>query len=62
MALNTTVKKVKELLDCITVDLEKAVGGNKAAAQRVRVATVKLEKAAKLYRKESVANEKKISR
>lgn len=59
MALSTTIKHMRDLLGALTVDLEKAAGGNKAAAQRVRVATVKLEKVAKLYRKESVTNEKK---
>lgn len=46
------------LEDCIN-DLQKANGGNKAAAQRVRTGTILLEKCAKLYRKESVAAEKK---
>jgi len=59
MTLVTTIKQMKDLLDSIIVDIEKAANGNKAAAQRVRVATVKLEKVAKVYRKESVSNEKK---
>ena len=49
---------MKDLLSHITQDLEKAEGGNKAASQRVRTGTVKLEKIAKLYRKESIKNEK----
>ena len=38
--------------------MEKADKGNKAASQRVRTSTVKLEKTAKLYRKESIRSEK----
>jgi len=59
MALSSTVKKMNKLLEEVSSDLTKAVGGNKAAAQRVRVNTVALEKVAKLYRKESVSSEKK---
>ena len=58
MALNDTVKNVRNLLANIMQDLEKADNGNKAAAQRVRTGTVKLEKIAKLYRKESIKGEK----
>ena len=59
MALKETFKHLKDLLSNITSDLEKSEGGNKAASQRVRTGTVKLEKIAKLYRKESISNEKK---
>lgn len=58
MALKDTTKHMKDLLGNITMDLEKAENGNKAASQRVRTGTVKLEKIAKLYRKESIKNEK----
>lgn len=58
MAIKDTFKHLKDLLACITQDLEKAEGGNKAASQRVRTGTVKLEKIAKLYRKESIKTEK----
>ncbi len=58
MALNLTTKQLSELLSHITDDLTKAENGNKAAAQRVRTGTVKLEKVAKLYRKESIKGEK----
>lgn len=58
MALKETVNELQALLDCVTKDLEKGVKGNKAASQRVRTGTVKLEKIAKLYRKQSVASEK----
>src|SRR3984885_2083069 len=60
MALNNTVTQLKGLLAEITHDLEKGDRGNKAAAQRVRTGTVKLEKVAKLYRKESILHEKHI--
>jgi hypothetical protein len=59
MSLSNTFKHMKELLHHITVDLEKSENGNKAASQRVRTGTVKLEKVAKQYRKESIASEKK---
>jgi hypothetical protein len=58
MALKETVKSMRELLANITQDLEKADNGNKAASQRVRTGTVKLEKIAKGYRKESIKSEK----
>lgn len=58
MALKDTINHMRKLLANITQDLEKADGGNKAASQRVRTGTVKLEKIAKLYRKESIKNEK----
>jgi hypothetical protein len=58
MAYNDTVKHLRELLSGISVDLEKAAGGNKAASQRVRTGTIRLEKVAKHYRKESISNEK----
>lgn len=58
MTLNHTTQEMRELLAQISVDLEKAAGGNKAAAQRVRTGTIKLEKVAKKYRKESINAEK----
>lgn len=58
MALKDTIKHLKDLLANITADLDKAEGGNKAASQRVRTGTVKLEKVAKVYRKDSIKNEK----
>ncbi|CAF24269.1 histone [Candidatus Protochlamydia amoebophila] len=59
MSLKDTFKNLRELLSNITSDLEKSENGNKAASQRVRTGTVKLEKIAKLFRKESIASEKK---
>ncbi len=59
MSLKDTTKHLKDLLCNIASDLEKADGGNKAASQRVRTGTVKLEKIAKAFRKESISNERK---
>lgn len=59
MALKNTVKGIQDLLAHITTDLQKAENGNKAASQRVRTGTIKLEKLAKVYRKESITDEKK---
>lgn len=58
MSLRDTVNQLSELLEDVAQDLVKASRGYKAAAQRVRTGTVKLEKLAKKYRKESVAAEK----
>ncbi len=58
MAIKDTTKHLRDLLSHITHDLEKADNGNKAASQRVRTGTVKLEKVAKMYRKESIKSEK----
>lgn len=54
MALKDTCATLGALIQAIQSDLEKASEGNKAAAQRVRTTSIKLEKVAKLYRKESV--------
>lgn len=58
MALKDTVKSLRDLLTSISHDLEKSDKGNKAASQRVRTGTVRLEKIAKLYRKESIKSER----
>jgi len=58
MELRHTIDEMRNLLAQITEDLEKADNGNKAASQRVRTGTVKLEKVAKFYRKESIQDEK----
>lgn len=58
MSLKDTAKHMKTLLQGVASDLEKADNGNKAAAQRVRTGTIRLEKVAKLYRKESIKTEK----
>ena len=58
MALKDTVSSIHTLLSALKRDLEKSERGNKAASQRVRTGSIKLEKLAKKYRKESVAAEK----
>lgn len=58
MALVDTIKEIRHVLAALTIDLEKAANGNKAASQRVRTGTIKLEKTAKRYRKESIKAEK----
>lgn len=58
MPLSDTMSHLGSLLTAITKDLAKVGRGNKAAAQRVRTGTIKLEKTAKLFRKESVEAEK----
>lgn len=50
LAYNT----MRPLMLSILSDLDKAELGNKAAAQRVRVNTIRLERVAKDYRKHSV--------
>ncbi len=59
MALKDTIDHLRTLLVELVKDLDKATRGNKAASQRVRTKTIKLEKVAKLYRKESISSEKK---
>lgn len=58
MSLEKTIQELKDLLNRCTSDLQKTERGNRAAAQRVRTGSVKLEKVAKRFRKESVAEEK----
>lgn len=59
MSLTETMGKLEHLLICLSKDLVKVARGNRAAAQRVRVGTIRLEKIGKQFRKESVAAEKK---
>jgi hypothetical protein len=58
MSIVETIKEIRHILAALTIDLEKAAHGNKAASQRVRTGTIKLEKGAKKYRKESIKAEK----
>jgi hypothetical protein len=60
MVFKDIVQNMRDILSRIQTDLNKAEGGNKAASQRVRTGTVKLEKVAKRYRKESIGAEKHI--
>jgi hypothetical protein len=50
---------MKHMLGVLSSDLGKTEGGNKAASQRVRTGTIKFEKLAKVFRKESIAFEKR---
>lgn len=59
MALKDTVQTMRKLLSDLAKDLEKGFSGNKAASQRVRVNSIRFEKASKSFRKESVATERK---
>lgn len=59
MALKDTANHLMKLMEICMKDLHKASGGNKAAAQRVRTGSIKIEKVAKVYRKESIGAEKK---
>ena len=58
MSLTDTMNQLNHLLMNLTKDLTKAYRGNKAAAQRVRTGTIRLEKVAKVFRKESVSAER----
>ena len=58
MSLAETMNQLNAILTTLLRDLGKVHRGNKAAAQRVRVGTINLEKVAKQFRKESVALEK----
>jgi hypothetical protein len=58
MSLSEMVGQLEDLLTSLAKDLMKVGKGNKSASQRVRVATLKLEKVGKRFRKESVNIEK----
>lgn len=58
MSLVDTVNQLEHYFTTLLKDLIKVRKGNKAAAQRVRTGTIKLEKTAYLYRKESILSEK----
>lgn len=60
--LSEIVENMQNLLNGIVSDLEKSIKGNKAASQRVRTGTVRLEKVAKMFRKESIISEKNITK
>lgn len=58
MALADTMGKLENIIAGLAKDLQKVAKGNKSAAQRVRVGTIRLEKVGKQFRKESVNAEK----
>ncbi len=53
---------MRQHLNELSENLEKAAGGNRSAAQRVRTGSIEFAKIAKLFRKESVDAEKKKRR
>jgi len=58
MALTDTMNQMSHLLAALEKDLIKVQRGNKAAAQRVRIGTIRLSKIGKGFRKESMQAEK----
>lgn len=60
MPLSDVVDQLTALLEAISRDIPKMGRGNKTAAQRMRTATVRLEKVGKLFRKESLRAEKAL--
>jgi DNA-binding protein H-NS len=58
MALKETINAMRQHLIELSHDLEKASGGNRAAAQRVRTGSIKFAKISKVFRKESISAEK----
>jgi hypothetical protein len=58
MSLRETINYLQHLCNNISNDLSKVTRSNKTAAQRVRTSTVKFEKMAKIFRKESVKAER----
>lgn len=59
MALKETMGEMRRHLGELSQNLEKAAGGNRSAAQRVRTRSIEFARIAKLFRKESVDAEKK---
>jgi Histone H1-like protein Hc1 len=53
MSLKETLEELITLLEQLTIDAYKAPK-NQAATQRVRTGTIRLEKLAKIFRKESI--------
>lgn len=62
MALKATTLHLKRILSDLHADLEKAERGNKSACQRVRTGTIHLAKISKIFRRESIAQQKKERR
>lgn len=58
MSLADTMGQLENLLSEIGRDLDKVLRGNRSAAQRVRVGTLRMEKVGKQFRKQSVHAEK----
>lgn len=62
MGLKENIGAMKELIYGMSKDLEKTNKGNRAAAQRVRTASVEFAKVAKEFRKESVLMSGKLKK
>lgn len=58
MGLKDTTAHMKQIIEEIMHDLDKALEGNKAASQRARTNSIKFAKIAKTFRKESIAADK----
>jgi hypothetical protein len=58
MALTDTMTQMSHILENLGKDLAKVERGNRAAAQRVRIGTIRFNKISKGFRKESVLAEK----
>ncbi len=59
MTFLQTTEELAELLMSVLEDVPKVLKGNKTAAQRIRTKTVLLAKLAKVWRRESLDQEKK---
>lgn len=59
MSFLQTTEELVELLQTILEDVPKMLKGNKTAAQRIRTKTVKIAKISKVWRKESLDQERK---
>jgi Histone H1-like protein Hc1 len=59
MSFLQTTEELVDLLQTILEDVPKMLRGNKTAAQRIRTKTVKIAKVSKIWRKESLEQEKK---
>ena len=59
MSFLQTTEELTQLLETVLEDVPKMMKGNKTAAQRIRTKTVRIAKVAKLWRQESLDQEKK---
>ena len=59
MSFLQTTEELVNLLQTILQDVPKMLKGNKTAAQRIRTKTVKIAKVSKIWRKESLDQERK---
>ncbi len=59
MSFLQTTEELVDLLQTILEDVPKMLRGNKTAAQRIRTKTVKITKVSKIWRKESLDQERK---